>query len=243
MVAFIGSGSFLVEVMSPTYVPYGCGVCAPEGWLNFDASPALRARSVPVVGRLARRLVAFPAQARYGDILQGLPVPDKSCDAVYCSHVLEHLSLDDCRRVLANAFRILKPGGRFRLVMPDLRWYVDQYLADGTPDAVLRLMRETLLGEPSWPRGIMAVMREWIGNSRHRWMWDYPAMEHELSAAGFRDVRRAVIGDSGDEHFNAVEEAARWEGGLGIDCLRPLEGNGASASGKSLAGSCRLLRF
>jgi SAM-dependent methyltransferase len=180
-------------------------------------------------------MTAFPAQARYGDILAGLSVPEKSADAVYCSHVLEHLSLADCRRALANTFRILKPGGRFRLVMPDLRWLVDRYLAAGTPDAAVNLMRETLLGQDTRPRGLMAMMREWIGNSRHRWMWDYPAMEHELAQAGFSDIRRATIGDSGDERFNVVEEAARWEGGLGIDCRRPMESNGAPAGVKSLA--------
>ena len=225
--------------MAQTYVQYGCGLCAPEGWLNFDASPTLRARSVPVLGLLAKRMVAFPKEVRYGDIRAGLPVADKSVDAVYCSHVLEHLSLEDCRRALANTFRILKPGGRFRLVMPDLRWYVDQYVADPTPDAAHRLMHDTTLGESSRPRGLMAVMREWIGNARHRWMWDYPAMEQELRQAGFSDIRRARIGDSGDEHFNAVEDAQRWQAGLGIDCRRPLsekEDNGSSA-GKSLATS------
>src|SRR5207237_3687376 len=105
-----------------------------------------------------------------------------------------------------------------------------------------RLMRETYLGQTSRPRGFMAAMREWMGNSQHRWMWDYPAMEHELSAAGFRDIRRATIGDSGDEHFNAVENAQRWQAGLGIDCRRPVEekekqDNGASAGAKSLATS------
>ena len=215
--------------MESLYVQYGCGLCAPEGWLNFDASPTLRARSVPMLGRLAKRLTAFPATARYGDILAGLPVADKSVDAVYCSHVLEHLSLEDCRRALKNTYRILKPGGRFRLVMPDLRWLIDRYLADGGPDAAPQLMRDTILGQDKRPRGLLAAMRDWIGNSRHRWMWDYPAMEHELRQAGFTNIRRATLGDSGDAHFNAVESRERWEGGLGIDCRRPEDGNGQAS--------------
>jgi SAM-dependent methyltransferase len=236
-VNFIGSSSAFVEAMGTVYVQYGCGLCAPEGWMNFDASPTLRARSVPVLGRLARRIVDFPSTAKYGDILAGLPVADKSADAVYCSHVLEHLSQEDCRRALANTFRILKPGGRFRLVMPDLRWLVDRYINDPTPDAAGKLMRETLLGEDKRPRGLMNVMREWVGNSRHRWMWDYPAMEHELRQVGFTDIRRASFGDSGDERFNAVEEERRWEGGLGVDCRRPQEGNGSPAGANASASS------
>src|SRR4051794_31878603 len=143
-----------IEAMGTLYVQYGCGLCAPEGWRNFDASPTLRARSVPVLGRLANRLTPFPATARYGDILAGLPVADQSVDGVYCSHVLEHLSQEDCRRALTNTYRILKPGGRFRLVMPDLRWLVDRYLADGTANAAGKLVKESLLGEDTRPRGL-----------------------------------------------------------------------------------------
>lgn len=28
------------------YVQYGCGLCAPERWMNFGASPSLRVQSV-----------------------------------------------------------------------------------------------------------------------------------------------------------------------------------------------------
>ena len=83
-----------------------------------------------------------------------------------------------------------------------------------------------------WALGLFAR-----SHSRHRWMWDYPAMAHELSAVGFTDIRRATFGDSGDAHFNDVEEASRWEGGLGIDCRRSGEGNGSPAGAKSSAGS------
>src|SRR5437764_12318320 len=105
----------------PVYVQFGCGHCAPPGWLHFDASPTLRLERLPLVGRLVRRNAGrFPAAVRYGDIVRGLPLPDGSCAGLYGSHVLEHLALADLRAALANCHRLLRPGGVLRVVVPDL---------------------------------------------------------------------------------------------------------------------------
>lgn len=78
------------------YVQYGCGWSAPRGWRNFDASPTLRFERLPLIGRLyTRNASRFPENIEYGEIVKGLPVSSGSCNGVYCSHILEHLSLDD----------------------------------------------------------------------------------------------------------------------------------------------------
>src|ERR1700735_18590 len=128
--------------MSPEYVHYGCALSAPPEWLNFDASPTLRLQSLPLVGRLAGG-PGFPPNVHYGDIVRGLPVAQRSCRAVYCSHVLEHLSLHDFRTALLNTRRLLVDGGIFRLVVPDLKVAAQRYLADGSDAAALRFMEET----------------------------------------------------------------------------------------------------
>jgi len=107
------------------YVQYGCGWSAPVGFRNFDASPTLRFERLPLLGKLyTKNNSRFPENVEYGDIVKGLPVPPTSCEAVYCSHVLEHLSLDDFRKALRNTHRILKSGGTFRLVVPDLDYSI-----------------------------------------------------------------------------------------------------------------------
>ncbi len=201
------------------YVQYGCGLCSPEGWLNFDASPTLRLGKIPVIGRLAP--VKFPASVRFGDIRKGLPVSDGSADGVYCSHVLEHLALEDFRKALKNTFRIVRPGGTFRLVLPDLKLLAKEYLASSEPDAAVRFMQSTLMGRTSRPKGMSGLLRNWIGNSEHLWMWDYQALAMELGKVGFVSVRPAVFGDSGDAMFAKVEDQARWTGALGMQSQRP----------------------
>ena len=207
--------------MQELMVQYGCGLSSPSGWKNFDASPTLRIQKLPVIGpMLTRGRPVFPASVRFGDVVAGLPVADGAAKAVYCSHVLEHLSLKDFRTSIAETYRILASGGIFRGVVPDIERLIADYNACLEPDAALRFMRGTLLGQEARPRGIRAFLTGSLGNSEHRWMWDYKAMAAELEAAGFRDIRRAVFGDSANTQFNAVEDRYRWDGCLGFECRK-----------------------
>jgi SAM-dependent methyltransferase len=202
------------------YVQYGCGTWAPEGWQNFDVTPALFVQNIPVIGkRLAP--IRFPKSVRYGDIRKGLPLADGSADAVYCSHVLEHLSVEDMRRALLNTLKILRPGGVFRLVIPDLRPAAEKYVRSTEPDAGFKFMQWLGVGQIERPAGLLSVLRSWIGNSAHYWMWDYESMAIELRSVGFTSIRRAVIGDSGDEMFARAEQPIRWEDALAMHCCRP----------------------
>ncbi len=204
------------------YVQFGAGLCGPEGWINFDVSPTLRLQRLPLVGGLFKGIKpTFPDTVRYGDIVTGLPLGENSCKAIYCSHVLEHLTLSDFRTALANTHRYLSPGGRFRFVLPDLEKLAKDYLASSHIDAAMNFMKDSYLGHPSRPRGFSGLLRSWLGNSSHLWMWDYKSMAAELEKTGFTNIRRAQFGDSGDPLFNAVEEPRRWESCLGVDCLKP----------------------
>ena len=112
------------------YVQYGCGWSAPTGWRNFDASPTLRFERLPLIGQLyTKNASRFPENVEYGDIVKGLPLSPDSCNGVYCSHILEHLSLDDFRIALHNTKRILRPSGIFRLVLSDLEYSIKQYVS------------------------------------------------------------------------------------------------------------------
>ena len=67
----------------------------------------------------------------------------------------------------------------------------------------------------------MALLRTWLGNSAHLWMWDFAAMRGELQDRGFVEIRRAEYGDSAYAPFRDVEDEDRWQGCLGVECRRP----------------------
>ena len=202
-------------------VQYGCGFSSAPAWRNFDGSPTLRFERIPLLGRLSSKNERrFPANVEYGDIVRGLPVPDDSCELVYCSHVLEHLALEDLRTALRNTHRILRKGGIFRLVLPDLEQLVNDYVHDPSEQAAISFVRNTALGRERRGHSLKAFLLEWLGSGQHLWMWDYRSMARELRDAGFSGIRRAAFGDSADPAFAEVEEEQRWGGCLGVECRK-----------------------
>lgn len=204
------------------YVQYGCGFSAPASWRNFDASPTLRIQKAPLIGKIIgpRFKPIFPEDVEYGDVVKGLPVQPKSCKGIYCSHILEHLALEDMRTALRNTYSYLREGGTFRFVLPDLEYFIREYQKNENYDAASVFMRDTYLGLDQRDRSLMAPVRHLLGNSKHLWMWDYKNMAHELGNAGFRNIRRAYFGDSPDANFKDVEAEERWTHCLGVECVR-----------------------
>jgi predicted SAM-dependent methyltransferase len=162
----------------------------------------------------------FPENVKFGDIISGLPIPDNSCKGVYCSHVLEHLSLEDFRIALVNTRKILKNTGCFRLVLPDLEYSIKKYIDERSKDSALIFLNETSLGKEKRSHGLKGFISEWFGNSQHLWMWDYCSISQELKNTGFINIRRAEFGDSTDPMFNEVEERDRWLNCLSVECIK-----------------------
>ena len=57
-----------------------------------------------------------------------IPLPASEVDVVFTSNFLEHLhDKAECDRVLAEVLRVLKPGGRFIIMGPNIRYLADRY--------------------------------------------------------------------------------------------------------------------
>lgn len=172
-------------------VNVGCGDSPTPGWVNIDNSPSVRLAALPWLWPLLPRTQReFAKAARDGGVQHGsatrLNLPAASAAAIYSSHMVEHLDRAEARAFLAEARRALKPGGVLRLVLPDLRRYVDAYKRHGDADA---FVASTMMGTAR-PRSI----REWFryiltGPRHHLWMYDGPSLARLLADAGYRDVQ------------------------------------------------------
>lgn len=89
---------------------FGCGETYHPGWTNLDASPV----SPDVTAH---------------DLRQRFPFADGTFDAVYGSHVLEHLEPAAAEKLLQDCFRILRPGGILRIAVPDLETIARLYVS------------------------------------------------------------------------------------------------------------------
>jgi len=207
------------------YVQYGCGRTAPSAWMNFDASPSLIIQKIPILGWLLRPKmdIIFPSNVMYGDIVKGLPIAPGSCDGIFCSHVLEHLTLSDFRIALRHTYTMLRDGGVFRCIVPDLGHAARVYVMDmeqGDSSASLRFLEGTMLGKHGRGRGLKAFAQIFYGNSQHLWMWDELSLTEELRKAGFRQIRPCHFHDAEDPMFKACEESGRFVDAISLECRK-----------------------
>jgi len=205
------------------YVQYGCGFSAPLKWKNYDSSPTLRFEKLPIIGKFKlKNAQKFPRNVFYGDIVNGLPEVENSIDGIYCSHVLEHLSYEDFLQALKNTYKILKPGGIFRCVVPDLKHAAEEYLKnfEGDSNPAKNFMTSTMLGVEKRNKSIFGTLVSLFGNSKHLWMWDNKSLTQELDKAGFINCRNCSFNDSSDIHFNYVEEQSRFLNAVAIECYK-----------------------
>lgn len=92
-----------------TLVNIGCGNRFHPDWVNIDLRPS----SASVISH---------------DVASGIPFPDRHADAVYHSHLIEHLPRKQASKLVAECFRVLRPGGVLRVATPDLETICRTYL-------------------------------------------------------------------------------------------------------------------
>lgn len=61
-----------------------------------------------------------------------MPFEDESVDGLFCFMALEHVSKFQVMPILSEFNRILKPEARFMLLVPDLLWVLDAFIANPT---------------------------------------------------------------------------------------------------------------
>ncbi len=221
----------------PKKLHLGCGLTTPEGWLNVDGSWNARLAKWPLLRSLlaAVRLVprrqadiAWSRNVFFHDLRRPLPWADGTFQVVYSSHVLEHLHHADLVPLLRECRRVLEPGGVARMLVPDLRAIILEYMGqtrvpwDGppppSPTAADRVNTLMLLRSVERPRGglMYRVYSAFADLHSHKWMYDGESLAHHMRAAGFIDVAERPLHDSRIPGVEAVESPTRVLDGRGV---------------------------
>lgn len=202
----------------PLIINLGCGVKTSDLCVNVDWSiyiilkqnPWLLPFVAPLIGyERAERVRGMRGTTLRHNLKKGIPFPSNSADAVYHSHLMEHIDRDAVIDFHREIYRVLKPGGIQRLCVPDLEQLVCDYsksLAadDLTREASVRhdvsiaeILEQSVRRMPAGAKG-QTAFRIWgekmlLGDARtrgetHQWMWDRVNIRAVLMDAGFTDI-------------------------------------------------------
>jgi predicted SAM-dependent methyltransferase len=216
-------------------VHVGCGPVTPDGWVNLDGSWNLLAARIPGMRRVLRAVGVISAEAaeqpwvgdiRYCDVSRGLPFRDGEAAVVYASHVLEHLTRRQAHNLVRESFRVLKPGGVVRIVVPDLERLAHLYLqerANGAGDGraandFMEHLRTCLDdADASLP---LKLYRAYLDTLSHKWMYDTASLTALMAEAGFSELSQRACLESRIPLIAQVERAGRFEDGICVEGVR-----------------------
>ena len=155
-------------------------------------------------------MVDYPSDLdiRRCDVTKGISFADMSVDYIYTSHMLEHLRKEDTMFVLKECYRVLKQGGILRVVVPDLKIYVEEYInTEESSDN-----NDT----PAADKFMDGIMLQGIGEvrplfyklmcTRHQWMYDFESLAKRLYDCGFSKVNECKLGEGSVPDVQYIEQ-------------------------------------
>ncbi len=149
------------------------------------------------------------------DLTKPLPFRDNSATAIYSSHLLEHLYLTQAKALLRECHRILVKGGVIRMVVPDLKSMVTDYLSDAistSSEPKADTLNKKLFLRTEAPPGGNAFYKFYSlikDFHSHKWMYDGESLRYRFKEAGFLDVKEHPFHESLIKDIDVIEKAER----------------------------------
>jgi len=121
------------------------------------------------------------------DVRWGLPFRSDTVERIHCEHFLEHLEYPrETKSFLGECYRILKPGGELRLIVPDAEKYIQAYVRR---DLAFWKNLSDLGGTPvPFETEIEIMNQAFRMGGEHLFAFDSKTLRLVLSNAGFSKI-------------------------------------------------------
>lgn len=221
--------------MTEVRVNFGSGQTGLPSWINVDIGTKYVAyKFLPLFRILSKfRLVSPeivswiedsgkpPSNWKKWNIVEGTPLDDNSVDYVYCSEVIEHFPKYQARRIVKEAFRVLKRGGIFRLTTPDIHAICSGYLS-GQLDTDFFNSFFFWTNQNERPKLLERFGARIYNTNPHVYLYDYESLKKLLEEEGFCKVSRfeALKGITPDLEFLEGTTGAHRKFSMYVECMK-----------------------
>lgn len=182
----------------------GCGNTIGHSWQNFDSSPILILKKIKF---FFLKNETNLNKIKFGNIVKQKLCAENTADNIYFSHVLEHMNFSDAKKSLKNIYKMMKNNGSLRIVVPSLEKRIDKYLVNKDANEFIKSLH---FFDTNTNNSFFMKIKFFLGNSRHRWMYDINSLKNALEEIGFKNIRPCKFGDSGIKVFEEVERLDRF---------------------------------
>jgi predicted SAM-dependent methyltransferase len=177
----------------------GCGTNFLRGWLNIGHWNHLEQGKIYANVNETEGTFLLNHDLRFG-----IPADSGSLDAIYHSHLLEHLTYLEGLEFLQRCFDALKPGGLHRLIMPDLEAFAKAYVTND--DLLLQKYKEHVLASRAELYQTKAsIFMGMLHNHGHQCGYDWETLKWALERTGFTRIRRTLFQESNLPDIQDIE--------------------------------------
>lgn len=239
MVSFANCGGFKVisrfpdiRDMDPKLLHIGCGQLVGKHWVNVDSSPNVFLDNHAILKALLWPILPHSSKqkkftgVKWIDLRAPWKFPDNHFDAVFSSHFFEHLAFADGQHVLKECFRVLKPGGSIRFIVPSITEEIQVYhqlKKKGEPLAATRFAEVVnVFHEPEQGSWWYRLYFKMYDKNSHKMFYDADSLAHYLHGAGFEGAVPAGYLKSTIPFLDEVELADRHERAFCVEARKPL---------------------
>ena len=111
----------------------GCGLNAPSGWINIDASFTARLSKWKKLYKVVCKVtstkpIPWPENIKIVDVREGLPFLDGAVQAIFRSHMLEHIDSEGGSFLIKECYRCLATTEVMPVIVPDLYQMAKKYI-------------------------------------------------------------------------------------------------------------------
>jgi predicted SAM-dependent methyltransferase len=171
-------------------VHLGCGNALLPGWINLDCYPPPRVSGIDILTL---------------DMRRGLPLAGGSVAAVFSEHFLEHLPFESVRdTILPEVRRILQPGGKVRIGVPNGEYFIDQYVAYRSRNC------DSIFAAHLDGKTPMTMLNEIAHGFGHHFVYDFQTLSGMLRETGLVDIRQRAPFETDVEQFKGKDRVDEW---------------------------------
>jgi predicted SAM-dependent methyltransferase len=139
------------------------------------------------------------------DIRKGIPLFDSSCNYIYCSHFLEHLNWYEGRKFLEECYRVLVPGGKIRILVPNGDFFIKKFIERdekffNTPERCFNHWLGNITDTFLWNLFGAYVYKK-RGFDRHAMLYNYENLSYRLKNLGFKNIALSGFNKSKESVF------------------------------------------
>lgn len=139
------------------------------------------------------------------DFSKDLPFDDATFNGIFCEHVMEHFDFENGQKLLKECYRVLKPNGIMRIIVPDGKKILESYF--NNPKQLIDYKKSQT------DCAMESVNQFFYQRYEHQCIYDEDYIKYQLLKVGFKSYNKTLFRETSfnEKKILLDDEKYLWE--------------------------------